>query len=151
MAKICIVTRRTVQPVTPILLDPTTEAQNLTIALTPGQADIIRNNSHFQRICGHDPDQIFFTFHFGNSLPSRMIKPRDVCDMLQVSPSTLSKLIKQGRLKSYRIGRLRRFAVEDVVEYLGGHIYTRSETPTRLRAELVVMPKIEDRPYWDCN
>ncbi len=59
------------------------------------------------------------------SLPSSNSEPllttRQVADLLQVSPKTVSRLIKQGRLPSYRIAgsgprRIRRFDVERLLE-----------------------------------
>lgn len=47
-----------------------------------------------------------------------MLDSKGVCQMLQVSRSFLSRLIRTEQIKSYKMGRLRRFLLEDVLEYL---------------------------------
>jgi excisionase family DNA binding protein len=49
-----------------------------------------------------------------------MLKMSEICEILQVSKNTLGKLLRDGVVKSYKIGRLRRFAAEDLMEYLAG-------------------------------
>lgn len=65
-----------------------------------------------------------------------MLKPHEVCDILQVSISTLSKLARSGTIKSSRVGRQRRFSVEDVLYYLSGPLGI--DRLNRLNAEVVV-------------
>lgn len=38
--------------------------------------------------------------------------------MLQVSSGFLMKRVKEKKLKSYKLGRLRRFSLEDILNYL---------------------------------
>ncbi len=63
-----------------------------------------------------------FNFHFKPVYTTRMLNPQDVAIMLQISKSMLYRLVKEKELKSYKIGKLRRFLLEDVVEYLSGSI-----------------------------
>ena len=51
----------------------------------------------------------------------RMLRCWQVCQMLQISRSFLQKLIHENKIKSYKIGRLRRFILEDVLNYLIYH------------------------------
>ena len=53
-----------------------------------------------------------------NSLLPRMLRCDQVCQMLQISRSFLQKLIHENKIKSYKIGRLRRFLLEDILEFL---------------------------------
>ena len=48
----------------------------------------------------------------------KMLTSSDVRDMLQVSRAFLTKLVRVGKLKSYKIGRLRRFSLEDILALL---------------------------------
>jgi len=57
--------------------------------------------------------------HFNTVCLFRLLDGREVCRILQVSRSFLKRLTARGELKSYKIGRLRRFLLEDVLEYLG--------------------------------
>jgi len=41
----------------------------------------------------------------------------------QISKSFLRKLIRTRRIKSYKLGRLRRFSLEDILEYLTRNEY----------------------------
>lgn len=57
--------------------------------------------------------------HFNNVCTFRLLSGEEVCRILQVSRSFLKRLAARGDLRSYKIGRLRRFLLEDVLEYLG--------------------------------
>jgi len=67
-----------------------------------------------------DDGQISLNFYFDQGKKLRMLKAKQVCEMLQISRSFLGKLVKTKRLKSYKMGGLRRFAVEDIMEFLAG-------------------------------
>ncbi len=55
-------------------------------------------------------------------LPSvRMLKVEEVTEMLRISKSSLNKIVKEGELKSYKFGRLRRIMLGDVLSYLEDH------------------------------
>ena len=61
---------------------------------------------------------IVFNFHFRRGDTIRMLKPEHVCQMLQVGKGVLAGLILSGDLKCYRIGRMRRFLLRDILEFL---------------------------------
>ncbi len=63
-----------------------------------------------------------FNFHFKPVYTTRMLNPSDVSIMLQISRSMLYRLVKEKEIKSYKIGKLRRFLLEDVVDYLSGSL-----------------------------
>jgi len=63
-----------------------------------------------------------FNFHFKPVYTTRMLNPNDVSTMLQISKSMLYRLVKEKEIKSYKIGKLRRFLLEDVVDYLSGSL-----------------------------
>jgi excisionase family DNA binding protein len=65
------------------------------------------------------PDgRLSLNYRFNDSLLLRMLAPNQVCQMLQVSRSFLQKLVHESRIKSYKLGRMRRFLLEDILEYL---------------------------------
>lgn len=66
-------------------------------------------------------DRITLHFHFEKENIMRMLKTRHVCEMLQISGSTLSKLVREKKLRSFKIGRLRRFSIDDILAYLAEH------------------------------
>jgi excisionase family DNA binding protein len=128
MERICIAKRR--RPIQSTDLPVPEKAAHsdhspfLSIELSAQQAEAIRANTHFQRLHADRNAPIFLNLHFGNELSVRMLKPKEICVMLQVSRHTLDRLVVTGCLKSYRIGRLRRFSVEDVMEYLAGGLHS---------------------------
>jgi len=53
--------------------------------------------------------------------PLTLLKTEEVLRMLRISKSCLNRIVRQGYLRSYRLGRrgrLRRFRLEDVLTYL---------------------------------
>jgi excisionase family DNA binding protein len=145
MEKICIVKRRRIGFGTGTaprleMCNPT-YPQALTLELTPEQIERIRSNTSFQRLYGRVQAPIVLNLQLETSFLAKMLKPVQICDMLQISKSTLRRLVKAGAFRSHRIGRMRRFAVEDVMEYLSrglernglrsvnsGHVFARPFT-----------------------
>jgi len=66
----------------------------------------------------HEDGHITLNLHFDTLRNHRMLKSEHVCGMLGVSRSFLKKLVRANTLKSYKLGRLRRFSLDDVLEYL---------------------------------
>ena len=105
--------------------------QKLSIELTPTQAGVVKSHAYFKLLLGAEADgssvgversedgEIVFNFYFKQVYLSKMLTTSDVCGMLQVSRTFLGRLMKTGKLKSYKIGRLRRFALEDILAHLG--------------------------------
>jgi excisionase family DNA binding protein len=122
MEKICIVKRRRVGFGTGTaprleMCDPA-YPQRLTLEMTPEQMERIWSNTRFQSLYGTVQAPIVLNLHLETSFLAKMLKSAQICDMLQISKSTLQRLVKAGVFRSHRIGRMRRFAVEDVMEYL---------------------------------
>jgi len=62
--------------------------------------------------------KIVFNFHFKTVPAVTMLSTADVSRMLSVSPSFLRRLVRSGMMKSYKMGRLRRFSLDDILGYL---------------------------------
>jgi excisionase family DNA binding protein len=104
--------------------------QKLSIELTPVQADVVKSHNYFKLLLGAEADgssvgvqrsengEITFNFYFKQVYLSKLLNTSDVCGMLQVSKAFLIKLVRAGKLKSYKIGRLRRFSLEDILAFL---------------------------------
>lgn len=99
----------------------------VSLPLTPEQASMIRSRGELSpgRACIvdmetalHEKDLVILNFRLTPLYGGRMLSPKDVCRMLQVSKESLRKLVKTHRIDSYRIGNLRRFLLEDVLYYL---------------------------------
>jgi len=107
------------------------EVQKFSMELTPTQAEVVKSHSYFKLLLGAETDgsgvdvehsedgNIIFNFYFRQVYFAKMLTSADVCSMLQISKGFLSRLVKVGRFKSYKIGRLRRFSLEDILAQLG--------------------------------
>ena len=99
----------------------------LSLNLTPIQARAIRSGGilpilntetpkTFNMDLRHEEDgAIIFNFHLHNFM---MLNPLQVCQMMQISRSLLNRMVVEKRIKSYKIGRLRRFFLNDIIENL---------------------------------
>jgi excisionase family DNA binding protein len=102
----------------------------MSIKLTPGQYKLIESSQYVRYFLNgeakdvsldvqkHQDGQIVFNFQFNKADTIRMLKAAHVCQMLQISKTLLIKLVKAQKIKSYKIGRLRRFLLEDIISYL---------------------------------
>jgi excisionase family DNA binding protein len=102
----------------------------ISIDLTPEQYDLVKSNRYVKYfldgdktgvsldIQRHKEGQIIFNFQFKRVDTVRMLKAKHVCQMLQISDSLLMNLVKSKKIRSYKVGRLRRFLLQDVLDYL---------------------------------
>jgi excisionase family DNA binding protein len=112
------------------------EEQIFSIQLTPQQSEVVQSMNCIKDLLSGKHHGVkmsmeqttdgktAFNFHFKPVYTTRMLNAQDVAVMLQVSKSMLYRLVKEKDLKSYKVGKLRRFLLEDVVEYLSGSIQT---------------------------
>lgn len=103
--------------------------------LTPEQCELIQSSNFAQCLSGgtssstainvaqEEDGRISLNFHFDRVNTLRMLKAEHVCEMLQISKSLLRKLVRTRRLKSYKLGRLRRFSLDDILDYLTRNEY----------------------------
>lgn len=106
------------------------ENKTVSIHLTPEQYDLVKSSQYVKYFLEGEssgvsldvqksPDgQIIFNFQFKKVETVKMLKTQHVCQMLQISNSLLMNLVKTGKIKSYKIGRLRRFLLQDILDYL---------------------------------
>jgi excisionase family DNA binding protein len=52
------------------------------------------------------------------AVDGEVLTAKEVCDLLQIHPSTLYKLIRRGRIPSFRIGSDWRFLKDRVVRWM---------------------------------
>jgi excisionase family DNA binding protein len=102
----------------------------MSVKLTPEQYKLVESSQYVKYFLNgeangvsldvqkHPDGQIVFNFQFKKADTVRMLKAEHVCQMLQISKSLLMKLVKAQKIKSYKIGRLRRFLLEDIISYL---------------------------------
>lgn len=102
----------------------------ISIIMTKEQSALLQQSDYIKELLSgtkNDPamdikitpdGRLSLNYRFNDSLLIRMLAPNQVCQMLQVSRSFLQKLIHENKLKSYKLGRMRRFLLEDILEYL---------------------------------
>jgi excisionase family DNA binding protein len=130
------------------------------IQLTPDQCKVVQPNGCFNHFLGrilgnidldiehYEDGQIVFNLHLKQVQRADMLSSKKVCQMLQISRSFLSKLMKTEQIKSYKIGRLRRFLLEDILEYLGqGEVLqkTRERVPNKT-SEVLMEEQLGKQP-----
>ncbi len=110
------------------------EEQIFSIQLTPQQSQVVQSMNCIKDLLSGQHHGVkmsmeqtadgktAFNFHFKPVYTTRMLNAQDVAAMLQISKSMLYRLVKEKGLKSYKVGKLRRFLLEDVVAYLSGSI-----------------------------
>ena len=155
MEKICIVKRRKVSyerapeafAGSPQGADQSAPLQVVSISLTPEQADAVRSNGRFRELCHGEASQIIFNLHLAGEALPKMITPKEVGEILHVSRHTVSKLVSTGAVKSYKIGRLRRFSGQDIIDYLGRSAAV--DYPVPAHVEVFIAPGQEARPMYD--
>lgn len=101
-----------------------------TFNLTPQQQELVKSSSHIKSLMDkaadnpaldvqqHEDGHIVFKFNLEKMDTVKMLKSEHVCQMLQISKSLLARLVRERKIKSYKVGRLRRFSLEDVLAYL---------------------------------
>jgi excisionase family DNA binding protein len=102
----------------------------ISIIMTKEQSDLLQQSEYIKELLSgakSDPaldikitpdGRLSLNYRFSDSLLLRMLAPNQVCQMLQVSRSFLQKIIHENKIKSYKLGRMRRFLLEDILEYL---------------------------------
>lgn len=102
----------------------------LSLNLTPWQSQTIRSGgilpllgtetSKTLNVNLHQGEDgsIVFNFHLDLDHNLMMLKPLQVCRMMQISRSLLNRMVQKDKIKSYKIGRLRRFCLKDIIETL---------------------------------
>ncbi len=115
---------------------PEDRKEAISFNLTPEQSALIQSStfSRYLRngmsrgaainVQQREDGQISLNFFFDRANALRLLKAQHVCEMLQISKSFLGKLTQTKELKSYKIGGLRRYALEDILDFL-----SRSEYP----------------------
>jgi excisionase family DNA binding protein len=105
-------------------------SSTISITMTKEQSELLKQSEYIKELLNgikNDPaldikmtpdGRLSLNYRFKDSLMMRMLSPNQVCQMLQVSRSFLQKIIHENHIKSYKVGRMRRFLLEDILDYL---------------------------------
>ncbi len=109
---------------------PPTQKPGLSLSLTPWQSRALRMGGILPVLEKETPTNlnltmhreengsVVFNFHLDLDRDFEMFKPNQVCLMMQISRSLLNRMVQENKIKSYKIGRLRRFSLKDILEAL---------------------------------
>lgn len=111
---------------------PDAADKTVSLLLTQEQMSTLRSNRHLASSLSAEHaegfaamqnrnEPIVIKFEFGPEPPVRLLKVEEVIQMLRISKSHLNRIVRQGQLKSYRFGRLRRIMLADILSYIEDH------------------------------
>ncbi len=112
------------------------ESRTVTLTLTREQSRTLRAAPYLISCFGGEVaggieetayrgNTLVIKFEFEPQALVRLLKPEEVVQMLRISKSYLYEVVRKGKLKSYKMGRLRRFMFDDVLSYLEDNLDRR--------------------------
>lgn len=102
----------------------------ISVTMTQEQTNMLQKSEYIRELLsGPTKDAAFnirrnadglmlLNLRFNESPLLRMLRVNQVCEILQISRSFLTRMIRDKKINSYKVGRLRRFLWTDVLEYL---------------------------------
>ncbi len=117
----------------------------VSVTLTGDQTRALKSNPHLASLLyekphalpgkmGHGEAEMTIHLELPSLPPVRLLKLGEVTRMLRISRSSLHRILNEGTMKSYKLGRLRRLMLDDVLSYLASH----QESPVEQRAEKAI-------------
>jgi excisionase family DNA binding protein len=124
----------------------TASPETVSLTLTKEQIKTIRSSSGLQSIFsgelagGHAElnyrdEPITIKFECEPLAPVRLLMSEDVMQMLRISNGFLRTIVRDGKLKSYKVGKGRRYMLEDILAYLAENLHSHGSHQEALRAE----------------
>ena len=106
--------------------------RRLSLTLTPDQMRTLKSDPHMASLLyekaheisgrvGHRNAGMIIQLELPSLPPVRLLKVDEVTRMLRVSRSSFQRILNEGKLKSYKLGRLRRVMLDDILSYLESH------------------------------
>jgi hypothetical protein len=143
-----IVIYGTAQNVVPAADKKTVSGETVCLKLTQEQIKTIRSSSGLLSVFngelagGHAElnyrDQpVTIKFECEPLAPVRLLMTEEVIQMLRISNGCLKTIVRDGKLKSYKIGKGRRYMLEDILAYLAENLNVHGPQQETLRAETI--------------
>ncbi len=122
--------------------------ETVSLKLTQDQIKTIRSNSSLMSVfngeltggaaeLNYRDEPITIKFEFEPLAPVRLLMSEEVIQMLRISNGYLKTIVRDGKLKSYKIGKGRRYMLEDVLSYLQESLNSYGSPQDTLRAETI--------------
>ncbi|MHB8909278.1 MAG: helix-turn-helix domain-containing protein [Syntrophales bacterium] len=126
----------------------TVSGEKVCLKLTQEQIQTIRSSSGLQSIFngelsgGHAElnyreEPITIKFECEPLAPVRLLMSEEVEQMLRISNGLLKTIVRNGKLKSYKVGKGRRYMLEDILAYLAENLNSHSSQQETLRTETI--------------
>jgi excisionase family DNA binding protein len=123
-------------------------ARRVALTLTTDQTRILQSDPHMASLLyekslnvsgkvGHCQAELTIQLELPPLPPVRLLKLGEVTRMLRISRSSLQRILHEGELHSYKLGRLRRVMLDDVLSYLESH---QESPPGEERPAMVKTP-----------
>jgi len=125
-----------------------TQDQMRTLQFDPHMASLLYEKTH--EVSGrmeHCDGEMTIQLELPSLPPVRLLKLDEVTRMLQISRSCLQRILNEGKLKSYKIGRLRRVMLDDLLSYLQSQQELPSITTTDRKSKEI--PKRDGATAFD--
>jgi hypothetical protein len=143
-----IMPHKTVQNITPDADKKTGSGETVCLTLTQDQIKTIKSSSGLQSVFngelagGHAElnyrdEPITIKFECEPLSPVRLLMSEDVIQMLRISNGFLKTIVRAGKLKSYKVGKGRRYMLEDILAYLAENLNPHGSQQDTLRAETI--------------
>lgn len=143
-----IMTYGTAQNVAPDANKKAVSGETVCLTLTQEQIKTIRSSSGLQSVFngelagGHAElnyrDQpITIKFECEPLAPVRLLMTEEVIQMLRISSGFLKTIVRDGKLKSYKVGKGRRYMLEDILAYLAESLHPHGSQQETLRIETI--------------
>jgi hypothetical protein len=143
-----IIPHKTAQNITLDDNQKTVPRETVFLTLTQEQIKTIRSSSGLLSVFNGDlaggfaelnyqDKPVTIKFEFEPLAPIRLLMSEEVLQMLRISNGFLKTIVRDGKLKSYKIGKGRRYMLEDVLSYLTESMNPHGSQQDILRAETI--------------
>jgi excisionase family DNA binding protein len=139
---------KTVQDITLGDAKKTVPGGIVSLTLTQDQIKTIRSSSSLLSVFSGElaggvaeldyrNEPVTIKFEYEPLAPIRLLMSEEVVQMLRISNGFLKTIVRDGKLKSYKIGKGRRYMLEDVLAYLEESLYSQGSQQDAFRVETI--------------
>ncbi len=126
----------------------TVSGETVSLKLTQEQVKAIRSSSSLLSVfngeltggsaqLNYRDEPVTIKFELEQLAPVRLLMSEEVVQMLRISNGFLKTIVRDGRLKSYKVGKGRRYMLEDVLSYLEDSLNSHGSPQETLQAETI--------------
>jgi len=143
-----MVPQRTAEVITLADNQKAVPGETVSLTLTQEQIKTIRSSSPLLSVFNGElaggsaelqyrDEPVTIKFALEQLAPVRLLMSEEVVQMLRISNGFLKTIVRDGRLKSYKVGKGRRYMLEDVLSYLEDSLNPHNAPQDNVRAETI--------------